>query len=103
MQNSIKFYNRYKERFHSFSRLRKNFNEMINDQEFKGSVGYIPQVVIDYLEVFRETGNASAHSFFSVNHHHLIEDNQDKLIILIKQLVKICNNIDQNNRGDRVK
>lgn len=103
MQNINKFYNRDKERFHLFSRLRKNFNEMINDQEFKGSVGNIPQVVIDYLEGFRETGNASAHSFFSVNHHHLIEDNRDRLIIIIKQLVRIYNNIDQKNRGDIVK
>jgi len=102
MHKVDKFYNRHKEKFHSFSQLKINLNEMINDQDFKGSVGDIRQALIDYLEIFRETGNSSAHSFFSINHQHLIEDNRDKLIIIITQLVKIYNNINHNYEGDIV-
>lgn len=102
MHNIDKFYNQHKEKFHSFSQLKINLNEMINDQGFKGSVGDIQQVIIDYLEIFRETGNSSAHSFFSINHRQLIDDNRDKLTILITLLFKIYNKISQNYNGDIV-
>jgi len=93
MQKVEKFFNYDKNKFLPFSELRINFNIMINNKDFKASVGQIQQVIIDYLDIFKETGNASAHSFFSINHHHLIEENRDKLIILLIQLVKIYNKL----------
>lgn len=93
MHNVDKFFNDEKSKFLPFSELRLNFNTMINDKDFIASVGKVQQVLIDYLEIFKETGNASAHSFFSINHHHLIEENRDKLMILLIQLVKIYNKL----------
>lgn len=93
MQKVEKFFDDDKNKFLPFSELRINFNKMINDKDFKASVGQVQQVIIDYLEIFKETGDASAHSFFSINHHHLIEQNRDKLIILLNQFVKIHNRL----------
>ena len=62
---------------------------MINDKKFLAQVDKIPSRVIDYLDIFKETGNASAHSFFSINHQLVIEENRDRLEILLKQLTKI--------------
>ncbi len=93
MHNVDKFFNDEKRKFLPFSKLRLNFNTMINDKDFIASVGEIQQILIDYLEIFKETGNASAYSFFSINHHHLMEENRDKLMILLKQLVKIYNKL----------
>lgn len=93
MHNVDKFFNDEKRVFLPFSKLRLNFNTMINDKDFIASVGEVQQILIDYLEFFKETGNASAHSFFSINHHHLIEENRYKLMILLKQLVNIYNKL----------
>jgi len=88
-----KFFDQTRNKFLPFSRLRLKFNEMIEETNFIASVGEIQHHVIDYLEIFREIGNSSAHSFFSVNHQLIIESNRDKLLIILKQLVKILNKL----------
>jgi len=89
MSKIEKFYNDDKGRFLTLGRLRENFNEMIKEKNFKASVGQIPQEIVDYLEIFKETGNSSAHSFFSINHQYIIENNKDKLEIVLGHLTKI--------------
>ncbi len=93
MSNVEKFYNEDKGRFLTLGRLRKNFNEMIKEKKFNVLVGQIPQKLVDFLEIFKETGNSSAHSFFSINNKYIIEDNKDKLEIVLSQLTKVYRNL----------
>ncbi len=88
-----KFFDQNRRKFLPFSILRLRFNEMIEETKFIASVGEIQHQIIDYLEIFREIGNSSAHSFFSVNHQLIIESNRNKLSIVLKQLVKILNKL----------
>lgn len=89
MNNVERFYNDDRSRFLTLGNLRLNFNEMIHDKRFKASVGHVPQNVVDYLDLFKETGDSSAHSFFSINHQYVIETNRDKLEIILYQLTKV--------------
>jgi len=89
MNNVERFYNDDRSRFLTLGNLRLNFNEMIHDKRFKASVGHVPQNVVDYLDLFKETGDSSAHSFFSINHQYIIETNRDKLEIILYQLTKV--------------
>ncbi|KKN18020.1 hypothetical protein LCGC14_0959940 [marine sediment metagenome] len=89
MEKIGKFYDQDRGIFLPFTKLKLNFSIMINDDEFKAAVGKMQQVLIDYFEIFKETGNASAHSFFSINHSYIIEENRDKLMILVDQLARI--------------
>ncbi len=87
MKQTDKFYNKGK--FLSFNTLKLNFNKMINEDNFRAAVSPIQQAIIDYLDIFRESGNASAHSFFSIDHQQIMEDNKERLKILLELLSKI--------------
>ena len=89
ISNIDKFFNQNRRKFLPLSKLRLKFNEMINETKFIASVGEVQQNIIDYLGVFKETGDSSAHSFFSINHQYIIELNREKLSIILDQLVKV--------------
>ncbi len=86
-------------KFLPFSELRLNFNRMINEEKFKALVGPIPQNTVDYLEIFKEMGDSSAHSFFSTDHKPIMEDNAEKLKILLEFLFKINRVLLKNIQG----
>ena len=100
MSNIEKFYNDDKGRFLTLGRLRENFNEMIKEKKFNALVGQILQKVVDFLETFKETGNSSAHSFFSINHQYIIENNKDKLEIVLIQLTKIYRKLRRQSKEE---
>jgi hypothetical protein len=86
---SDKYYNSNKHKFLGFSRLRKNFQTMINETEFIQNVNTIDQKIIDWLIIFKESGDIHAHSTFSIGHQNLIEENKGILNDLLKILEQI--------------
>ena len=86
---SDKYYNSNTGKFLGFSRLRENFQTMINDTHFIRQVQTIDQKIIDWLLIFKESGDIHAHSTFSITHQNLIEENKDILNDLIKILEQI--------------
>ena len=86
---SEKYYNSVGGKFHGFSRLRINFQTMINETVFIQKVHTIDQKVIDWLLIFKESGDIHAHSVFSIGHQNLIEENKDILNELLKILEQI--------------
>jgi len=86
---SDKYYNSNKRKFLGFSRLRKNFQTMINETEFIQNVHTIDQKIIDWLLIFKESGDIHAHSTFSIGHQNLIEENKGILNDLLKILEQI--------------
>ncbi len=83
------YYNSNKRRFLGFSRLRKNFQTMINKTDFIQKVHTIDQKIIDWLLIFKESGDIHAHSTFSIGHQNLIEENKGILNDLLKILEQI--------------
>lgn len=86
---SKKYYNSAGGKFQGFSRLRINFQTMINEVDFIQKVHTIDQKVIDWLLIFKESGDIHVHSVFSIGHQNLIEENKDKLSELLKILEQI--------------
>lgn len=84
-----KFFNTGKGHFLGYGYLIDNFQSLTNDPDFIQKADTIPQKVIDWLKLFKETGDSSAHSLFSLPHQEIIENNQDKLINLINILQRI--------------
>ncbi len=76
-------------RFLGFNRLRKNFQTMINESDFIQKVHTIDQKVIDWLLIFKESGDIHAHSLFSIGHQNLIEENKNILSELLNILEQI--------------
>jgi len=97
-QNLSRYFNVDKKKFLSLSKLRLTFNEMINNPKFIARVDKIQQQVVDFLDIFKEIGDSSAHSFFSINHQELIEQNRAKLLIVIRQLAKIKWKLNQQTK-----
>lgn len=89
----MKYFNPDKGKFLGFNKLRENFQEMIGDSNFIQRVNTIDQKVMDWLLLFKETGDIHAHSTFSVPHQSLIEENKESLNRLIKILTEIKNNL----------
>ena len=94
MQKSEKFWNQDKGRFLTFEVLKKNFNSMKDESDFKQKVGKIHQTYIDILNEFKEEGNIQGHSLFSISHQKIAEDNKYNLNSLIKKLIEIIKRID---------
>lgn len=84
--NVNKYYNTGKDRHHGFGTLITNFNEMINDSDFKRDIGDVEQGYIDLLKEFQEKGNKNAHSLFNLPHQDFIENRKVKINIFIKKL-----------------
>lgn len=85
-QDVEKYYNTGKNRHQGYGVLIDNFNNMINDQNFKTIMGDVDQKFIDLLKDFQETGNRNAHSLFNLAHRGFIEDRKDDINSLIKKL-----------------
>jgi hypothetical protein len=81
-----KYYNTSKDQHQGFGTLIDNFNQMINDTDFKTRVGDIEQRFIDLLKEFQEKGNIHAHSLFDLPHQDFIEERIEKINNLIKKL-----------------
>lgn len=88
-QNSSKYFSTGKGRFHSFEVLKDNFNLMIKEADFIKNSGTVHQTLIDLLGLFKDIGNSSAHSLFSISHQSIIEDNKNEINDLIKKLQEI--------------
>ncbi|KKN06932.1 hypothetical protein LCGC14_1072330 [marine sediment metagenome] len=84
-----KYYNSHENKFLGFNRLRKNFQAMINESDFIQKVHTIDQKIIDWLLLFKESGDIHAHSLFSIGHQNLIEEN----IGILNELLKILDQI----------
>jgi len=84
-----KYYDENNRRFLIFEILKKNFNSMIKENDFKQKIGIVQQNYIDILGKFKEIGNIHGHSLFSLNHQSIAEENKDKLNQLIKRLINI--------------
>jgi hypothetical protein len=82
-----KYYDKGK--FLGFNRLRINFQTMINETDFIQKVGTVDQKIIDWLLIFKESGDIHAHSAFSIGHQNLIEENKGILNNLVKILEQI--------------
>jgi len=85
-RNVDKYYNTGKDHHNGFGTLIFNFNEMINDSDFKRDVGDIEQGYIDLLKEFQERGNKNAHSLFNLPHQDFIEKQKEKINIFMKKL-----------------
>ena len=85
-QDVEKYYNTGKNRHQGYGVLIDNFNQMINDQNFKTMVRDVDQQFIDVLKEFQERGNKNAHSLFYLQHQDFIEDRKEKINNLIKKL-----------------
>jgi len=86
---SDKYYNSHENKFLGFNLLRKNFQTMINEPDFIQKVHTIDQKIIDWLLIFKESGDIHAHSLFSIGHQNLIEEN----IGILNELLKILEQI----------
>jgi len=86
---SEKYFNSNKGKSLGFSSLRKNFQTMINETDFIQMVNTIDQKIIDWLLIFKESGDIHAHSTFSIGHQNLIEENKGILNNLLKFLEQI--------------
>ena len=86
---SDKYYNSNEGKFLGFNRLRKNFQLMINETDFIQRVDTVDQKIIDWLLIFKESGDIHAHSAFSIGHQNLIEENKGILNNLVKILEQI--------------
>lgn len=86
---SDKYYNSNEGKFLGFNRLRKNFQSMINETDFIQKVHTVDQKIIDWLLIFKESGDIHAHSVFSIGHQNLIEENKGILNNLLKILEQI--------------
>lgn len=86
---SEKYFNSNKGKFLGFNRLRENFQTMINEPDFIQKVNTIDQKIIDWLLIFKESGDINAHSAFSIGHQDLIEENKVNLNDLLKILEQI--------------
>jgi len=75
--------------FLPFSQLIENFNSMIRKSNFISFVGSIPKYYVDTLKKFKDIGNSSAHSIFSLPSRTIIENNRDELNNLLFGLDKI--------------
>ncbi len=93
MQIPEKFWNQDLGRFLTFEVLKKNFNSMKEESDFKQKVGKIPQAYIDILNEFKEEGNIQGHSLFSISHQKIAEENKYILNSLIKKLIEISKRI----------
>ena len=69
--------------------MRANFQAMINNSDFVQKVDTIDQKIIDWLLIFKESGDIHAHSTFSIAHQNLIEENKAILNDLLKILEQI--------------
>jgi len=85
-QDVEKYFNTSKSQHQGFGTLIDNFNQMINDTNFKTMVGDIEQQFIDLLKEFQEKGNKNAHSLFNLPHQDFIEERKEKINNLIKKL-----------------
>ena len=85
-RNIDKYYNTGKDRHYGFGTLISNFNELINDSDFKRDVGDVEQGYIDLLKEFQEKGNKNAHSLFNLPHQDFIEKQKEKINMFIKKL-----------------
>lgn len=88
-----KFFNTSKTQHHSFSKLRLNFNALIQDQDFIAMVGNVDQKFIDLLEEFRDAGNINAHSLFNFPHQNFVEKKKEEINILLSRLKTILENL----------
>lgn len=89
LEGSDKYFNSHNGKFLGFNRLRENFQTMINDPDFIQKVDTIDQKIIDWLLIFKESGDIHAHSAFSIGHQDLIEENKANLNDLLKILEQI--------------
>jgi len=88
-EGSDKYFNSHRGKFLGFNSLRENFQAMINDADFIQKVNIINQKIIDWLLIFKESGDIHAHSAFSIGHQDLIEENKAILNELLKILEQI--------------
>ncbi len=88
-KNVDKYYKTGDDRRHGFGILISNFNEMINDSDFKRDVGDVEQGYIDLLKEFQERGNKNAHSLFNLPHQDFIEKQKEKIYMFMKKLKDI--------------
>ncbi len=82
-----KYYN--EGRFLGFNQLRLNFQTMIKETDFIQKAHTVDQKIIDWLLIFKESGDIHAHSVFSIGHQNLIEENKgilNNLIIFLEQI-----------------
>lgn len=84
-----KYFDSTKSKLLGFGILRENFQEMINNPEFIQKVNTVDQKMIDWLLIFKVTGDIHAHSMFSIAHQDLIERNKINLNILLSFLEQI--------------
>ena len=62
---------------------------MINETDFIQKVHTIDQKIIDWLLIFKESGDIHAHSIFSIGHQNLIEEIKEILNELLNILEQI--------------
>lgn len=84
--NSEKFFDENNGRFLTFEVLKKNFNSMKDEPDFRKKVGVIEQKFIDVLDKFRDMGNIQSHSLFSLSHQTVVEENKDLLNLIVRRL-----------------
>jgi len=93
MTNLDKFFNTDKTQHHGFSKLRLNFNLLIQDPNFIAMVGIVDQKFIDLLGEFRDAGNVNAHSLFNFPHQNFVEKKKEEINILLSRLKTILENL----------
>lgn len=93
MSKSDIFFNQSKGRHHGYGTLIENFNQMMNESNFKTNIGEIEQKYIDLLIEFKEKGNINAHSLFNLPHQDLVEERKEKINLFIKKINSIIQSL----------
>lgn len=90
-QNVELFFDTKRRRFRSFNELLKNFEENLDD--FIPIIPHLNSNFIKKVNIFREAGNSSAHTFELNIQRSWLDENRDDLEYVVKTLIRLYNNI----------